>query len=157
LVTDHNGSSTFLAIALFIAAPFVFYWIQVARRKRQWVAFKVRRMAVAAIFYVGGIGVSLKLDRPPLEAAIIGCLAAIAAAFVLVNTPKRDRRIPSLVRRAVIERDLKGEAFDSRIHHIDHIVPFSKGGDHSPENLRVILRSRNLQKAARMPRFKELL
>jgi len=135
---DHSGSSTLLAIALFIAAPFVFYWIQVARRKRQQMAFRLRRMAVALALYLGVIGVSVKLGRTPLDSILIGFPAGVAGGFVFVRPPRRDRRIPPSVRRAVIERDLKGEPFNSRIHHLDHIVPFSKGGDHSPENLRVI-------------------
>lgn len=156
-VADHNASSGLLAVAFFIAAPFAFYGVQVARRRRQQVGFKLRRIAVGMALYVGVIGVLLKAGFSPLEAISFGFLSALAGAPLFVSPPKRDRRIPSSVRRAVIARDLKGERFDSRLHHIDHIVPFSKGGDHSTENLRVLSRSRNLQKAARMPRLKDLL
>jgi len=120
-------------------------------------AFKFRRIAVAMALYLGVIGVLLKLGFSPLEALAFGFLSAIAGGFLFVSPPKRDRRILPAVRRAVIARDLRGERFDSRIHHIDHVVPFSKGGDHSPENLRVVSRSRNLQKGARMPRLRDLL
>ena len=156
-MAGHHGTSQLLAIALFIAAPFVYYWVQVARRKRQQIAFKFRRVAVAMALYVGVIGVLLKLGFSLLEAVAFGFLSAIAGGFLFVSPPRRDRRIPPAVRRAVIARDLKGERFDSRIHHIDHVVPFSKGGDHSPENLRVVSRSRNLQKGARMPRLRDLI
>jgi hypothetical protein len=140
-----------------LAAPFAFYWVQIARRKRQQVAFRLRRLAVAFSLYLGVIGVLSKLGFSPLEATAFGFLSAIAGGLFFVQRPQRDRRIPASVRRAVIERDLKGERFDPKTHHLDHIVPFSKGGDHSPENLRVLPRSRNLQKAARMPRLKDLV
>ena len=155
-MADHKLSSLLLAIALFIATPFVFYWIQVARRKRQHVAFLFRRRAVAMVLYCGVIAILIKLEFSLPEAIAFGFLSGIAGGLLFVRPPKRDRRIPSSVRRAVIARDLKGEHFDSRIHHIDHIVPFSKGGDHSPENLRVLSRSRNLQRGARMPQLKDL-
>ena len=58
---------------------------------------------------------------------------------------------------AVIARDLKGERFDPNLHDVDHIVPFSKGGDHSEANLRVLSRSENRRRGAKMPKFRDLL
>jgi hypothetical protein len=156
-VVDLNGSSGLLVVSLLLAAPFAFYWIKVARRKRQELAFRLRRLAVAFALYFGVIGVLLNLAFSPLEALAFGFLSAIAGGLFFVRPPNRNRRIPSAVRRAVIERDLKGERFDPRIHHIDHIVPFSKGGDHSMENLRVLSRSRNLERGSRMPKLRDLL
>ena len=154
---DHNGSTGLIVLSLVLAAPFAFYWIQVARRKRQQVVFRLRRLAVAFALYLGIIGVLVKLNFSALEAIAFGFLSALAGGLFFVRQPKHERRIPAAVRRAVIARDLKGQRFDSRVHHIDHIVPFSKGGDHSMENLRVLERSRNLQKGARMPKLKDLL
>ena len=56
----------------------------------------------------------------------------------------------------VIERDLKGEKFDPEKHHIDHVWPFSKGGSHTTDNLRVIEKKRNLRKGAKRPRMREM-
>lgn len=120
-------------------------------------AFRLRRLAVAFALYLGVIGVLVKLKFSPAEAIAFGFLSAVAGGLYFVPRPKRERRIPVAVRRVVISRDLKGQPFDPKLHHIDHIVPFSKGGDHSPENLRVLPRSRNLEKAARMPRLKDLI
>ncbi len=71
--------------------------------------------------------------------------------------PTAQRKIPPHVRSKVIARDLKGRRFDPNLHQIDHIVPLSKGGDTSVENLRVIPKSENLQKGAKMPRLRDLL
>src|ERR1700680_3618344 len=76
-VAGHSGSSGLLTIALFITAPLVFYWVQVARRKRQQMAFKFRRIAVAMALYLGVIGVLLKLGFSPLEALAFGFLSEI--------------------------------------------------------------------------------
>lgn len=64
---------------------------------------------------------------------------------------KRSRYIPKSKRRAVIERDLKGEQYDPQKHHIDHVWPFARGGSHTTDNLRVIVKKRNLQKGAKRP------
>ncbi|HWC96021.1 MAG TPA: hypothetical protein VG456_04710, partial [Candidatus Sulfopaludibacter sp.] len=52
---------------------------------------------------------------PPQEQLISGA-AAFAFLVRWQNTKKRSRYIPKKTRKAVIERDLKGEKFDSTIH-----------------------------------------
>lgn len=64
---------------------------------------------------------------------------------------------PDKSSRAVIARDLKGEAFDATIHEIDQIVPYSAGGDNSAKNFRVVRKIDNRRKGGRMPTLKELL
>jgi 5-methylcytosine-specific restriction endonuclease McrA len=86
----------------------------------------------------------------------------VTAGFVTMiffgrwQSRKRSRFIPKATRRAVIRRDLKGEAFDPEKHHIDHVWPFSRGGSHTTDNLRVIEKKRNLQKGAKRPRMREM-
>ncbi|MGH6887636.1 MAG: HNH endonuclease [Rhizomicrobium sp.] len=67
--------------------------------------------------------------------------------------PRRKRTIPKHIREAVIARDLGRKAFDPSKHHIDHIWPFSRGGSHTTDNLRVIHRKQNLRKGAKRPRL----
>jgi len=88
---------------------------------------------------------------------VIAGLVGLGASWVLVKAPKRDRRIPKATRRQVIERDLtsKGLAWDPAKYHIDHVVPFSRGGDHSARNLKVIEKRQNLRKGDRMPRLRD--
>ena len=91
---------------------------------------------------------------PSQEQVIAGFVAMIF--FGRWQSRKRSRRIPKATRRAVIERDLKGEEFDPEKHHIDHVWPFSRGGSHTTDNLRVIEKRRNLRKGARRPRLREM-
>ena len=88
------------------------------------------------------------------ELLIAGLVALIF--FGKCQSKRRSRLIPKAIRRAVIERDLKGEQFDPRIHHIDHVWPFSKGGGHTTDNLRVIEKTKNLRKGAKRPRMREM-
>lgn len=69
--------------------------------------------------------------------------------FVLV--PAADRGIPAPVRRAVIERDglvcqLCGCSVEPGAFHLDHIVPWAEGGEHSVDNLRVACPPCNLRR-----------
>ena len=82
---------------------------------------------------------------------------AIVAFTVILAFKARpsnsNRRIPNKVRRRVIanyERK-KGIKYSSRTHELDHKVPFSKGGGHTVDNLRVIEKSKNRSKGAKLP------
>lgn len=136
-------------------APIAYYWFQVARRKREVIRMKLRRVGIGLTCYATGIFCLPRFGYNQFEGALFGGFAGLALAFLLVRPPKVDRRIPTWVRRAVIERDLKGERFDPKLHDLDHIVPFSKGGDHSVENLRVLPKAENRRRGARMPKLRD--
>ena len=91
---------------------------------------------------------------PSQEPIIAGFVAMIF--FGKWQAKKRSRVIPKATRRAVIERDLKGEKYDPQKHHIDHVWPFSKGGSHTTDNLRVVEKKTNLQKGAKRPRLRDM-
>lgn len=57
------------------------------------------------------------------------------------------------VRRRVVAKWVAstGKKYDSRTHEIDHIVPYSKGGGETEDNLRVIEKKKNRSKGARGP------
>jgi hypothetical protein len=146
-----------LFVAILLASPFLFYLFQVGRRKKGQLRFKLRRGIISSAAYLGGMVVWFQLGHPPLESIFVGFIFGLAVGFMFVRPPDRTRRIPKHVRRAVIERDLKGEPFDPNLHHLDHIIPFSRGGDHSVANLRVMNKTENMRRGARMPHWKELL
>jgi 5-methylcytosine-specific restriction endonuclease McrA len=76
--------------------------------------------------------------------------------FLRKKRPTRKRTIPLHVRQAVKARDLGNTPFDPDKHHIDHIWPFSKGGSHTPDNLRVLAKKENLRKGAKRPRLHDM-
>jgi hypothetical protein len=121
------------------------------------VRFRIKRLIFAFSAYFGGIFLWIKTGHGVGESIFVWFVSAFAAGFYFVPYPQRTRRIPKHIRRAVIERDLKGEPFDPNLHHLDHIIPFSKGGDHSVANLRVMNKTENMRRGARMPHWKELL
>ena len=76
---------------------------------------------------------------------------AITAVFV----PNRSRQIPASVRRAVFDRDgercRRCRKSPPEVElHVDHIHPWSKGGPNELGNLRVLCRTCNLSKGARV-------
>lgn len=142
-------------LAALLFGPPVFYYLQVARRKRDVIRYRLRSLVVYLVCVFLGVTILLRSGRSVQDALIFSVPAAIVVALLLVRRPPNQRRIPTKIRRAVIARDLKGERFDPRVHEVDHIVPFSRGGDHSEDNLRVISRSENRSRGAKMPKFRD--
>jgi hypothetical protein len=146
-------------VAIVVALIVGWYVYQIGSRKKQAVWFKAKRMVVSVICYLVAVYVLAQQHLPPVEILLFGTLAGIACAWLLVKPPVETRRIPKAIRRQVIARDLtsKGLKWDSTMHHIDHIVPFSRGGDNSLRNLRVIEKQRNLRKGGKMPGMLDFL
>ena len=152
---NHDGTYRFLLLVVVALAPVAYYYAQVARRKRQHLAFQLRRAAVYFACVVIGFYSLTGHGYSTWDAGAFSVVLGLAAAFILVRSPRSDRRIPKRIRQAVIARDLKGKRFDPNLRDIDHIVPYSKGGDHSIQNLRVMAKSANRSRGAKMPKFQD--
>lgn len=144
------------AVGLVIVA---WYFYQIISRKKKASAFKLKKMLVFLPVYFITSTLLMKRGLPSVEAIPFGALIGLGAAWIVVKQPKMDRRIPTAIRRAVIYRDLgsKGLKWDSSRHHIDHIVPFSRNGDNSLRNLKVIDKTANLRKGAKMPKMRDFI
>lgn len=141
------------AIAVFVT----WYAYQIASRKKQWLRFKLKRVLVGELALFGSVYVLVRNHLPFIEALTFSFLAGMGAAYLLVREPRGGRRIPKSVRQQVIARDLtaKGLKWDPEKYHIDHIVPYARGGDHSLKNLRVVEKEKNLRKGDKMPRARD--
>jgi hypothetical protein len=146
-------------IIFVLGAALCLYWLRALRLAREGARLFIRNL-LRAIIVFSVLMVFLTAARfqshllPSQEQVIAGFVALIL--FGKWQGRKRSRSIPKATRKAVIERDLKGEKFDSEKHHIDHVWPFSKGGSHTIDNLRVIEKKRNLRKGAKRPRLREM-
>jgi hypothetical protein len=148
----------FIGVGL-LAAIVLFYVIQVGKRMRRTLAFRLKRTVVGMTLYAISVKLCLVDHCSPIETIAISL--GVSFLFVrLMPTPKRSRYVPARVKRAVIGRHLGGDRdaeYDSERYHLDHIVPLSKGGDTSIENLRVLPKEKNLKKGARMPRVTDYI
>jgi hypothetical protein len=156
--TSHALNIVNLAV-LVVLGILTWYFYQIASRKKERLRYKIKRTIVALSSYLVIALILAKQRLPPVEAVVFAMLAGIGCQWLLLKSPKKGRRIPKAVRRAVIARDLtsKGLEWDPEKHHIDHVVPFSRGGDHSTRNLRVTEKQRNLSKGNKMPSFWDFL
>jgi HNH endonuclease len=155
-----NPPANDLNIVLLVGVGILGWYVyQIASRKKQWIRYKTKRMLVFLIVYVTGVYVLAQQRLPSLEVGVVSALAGLGSSWLLVAPPKGGRRIPKDIRRQVIARDLtsKGLDWDPAKYHIDHIVPFSRGGDNSLRNLRVVQKGENLRKGGKMPSFWEFL
>ena len=90
------------------------------------------------------------MGQPPLVSLLTGLLAA---TLVMLRIPSRKRYVPASERRRAIARhELKtGRKYNSRRDEIDHEVPFSRGGSHTADNLRVVDKRVNRSKGNQSP------
>jgi hypothetical protein len=153
-----NNQGVVLWLLIVFVLPPAYYLIQVARRRREVIQFKLKRLAVYFVCVVTGMAVIPGRGYSTRDAAIFSFFFGISAALVLVRRRRTSRRVPNSLRRIVIAKyEATGKRFDPRLHELDHIVPFSKGGDHSEQNLRVVNRSANRSRGAKMPRFRDFI
>jgi hypothetical protein len=146
-------------IIFIVGAVVCLYWMRALRLARQGARLFLRNLASAILVFcvVMVILSAIRLQtrfQPSQEQIIAGFVALVF--FGRLQGKKRTRYIPKATRRAVIERDLMGAQFDPEKHHIDHVWPFSRGGSHTTDNLRVIEKKRNLRKGAKRPRMRDM-
>jgi hypothetical protein len=151
-----TGNPTADYIALGVGALVCLYWLRALRLARHGVRLFLRNLAIGFLLFLGCKFFLSKMHIQEGNTWILSFFAAVTTVLYRKSTTRRSRSIPASVRRAVIARDLKGEEYDPNKHHLDHVWPFSKGGSHTADNLRVIARRKNLQKGARRPRLREM-
>lgn len=154
-----TGNTTVDWAILIVGAVVCLYWLRALRLAREGARRFLRNLVKAIILFSGFMAILTAECRrahlfPSQELMMAGSVALIFLGRL--QSERRSRHIPKLVRRAVIKRDLKGEKFDSTKHHVDHVWPFSRGGSHTTDNLRVIEKKRNLRKGAKRPRLKDM-
>jgi hypothetical protein len=145
-----------LVVGGVIAIGGLYLYHQATRRKGM-IIYKAKLMTAFLILYFGG-AVVLSRSGYPQSTVILGAALLGLSAKLIVKRPSDTRYIPKSMKRAVIERDLpEGEEYDSKRHHFDHTVAFSKGGDTSVRNLRLLSKEKNLRKGAKRPRLRDFL
>ena len=143
-------------IIFIIGALVCLYWLKALRLAREGARLFLRNLLKAIIAFSFSMVVLILMRVrthlvPSQEQLVAGFVALVL--FGKWQGKRRSRHIPKSIKRAVIARDLKDEEYDPTIHHLDHLWPFSKGGSHTTDNLRVIAKKRNLKKGAKRPRM----
>jgi len=127
-----------------------FYVFQVATRTKEMLAFRAKLMAASVLLYLVGIPVLRSVGFTPWQSLFVSFLVGLMPR-IFMRPPRRSRHIPAGLRREVEARDSKGQGVDRQKNQTHHVVPFTRGGDHSLKNLRVVPTSYNLSQGARMP------
>lgn len=150
-----NPSLIFAIVALVVT----WYLYQIAARKKERLRYKLKSLIVSEVAFIASAYVLSQQRLPGAEVLLFSVLIGLGCGFLLVKAPRTSRRIPKALRQQVIARDLtsKGLKWDTAKYHIDHVVPFSRGGDNSVRNLRVIEKERNLRKGGKMPGLLDFL
>jgi len=155
-----QASTNFTPIIVAIVALLVtWYFYQIASRKKEWLRYKLKSLIVSEVAFIASAYVLSQQRLPGAEVLLFSILIGLGCGFLFVKAPRSSRRIPKALRQQVIARDLtsKGLKWDPTKYHIDHVVPFSRGGDNSLRNLRVVEKERNLRKGGKMPGLLDFL
>jgi uncharacterized membrane protein len=146
-------------IIFVVGAVVCLYWLRALRLAREGARLFLRNLAKAVLVFCALIviltAVRLQTHFQPSQEQFIAGFAALIL-FARWQGKKRSRYMPKATRRTVISRDLKGKKFDPEKHHIDHVWPFSRGGSHTADNLRVIEKKRNLKKGSKRPGMRDM-
>jgi hypothetical protein len=149
MTTGNPTLDWILLAAIFLV---LLYWLRAWWLAWEGIRFFLSKLLVAGAVFLALV-VYLQRSQPwTLQQDEIPAGVAAVAVFLLLPR-RRSRYISQDVRREVVARDLKGQKFDGKRHHIDHVWPHSKGGSNTADNLRVVDKSRNLRKGAKRPRF----
>jgi len=118
-------------------------------RRRDFIRQHIRYYLSTAIAYVFVFWIATRFMDPP-KALLLSLL--IYAIVLNRWRPRRSRYISRRERRKVIARfERSGKRYDPKKHEIDHVVPHSRGGTNTADNLKVIDRDRNREKSAKSP------
>jgi hypothetical protein len=119
-------------------------------KRREGIVYTIRRVLFIECAYFCVALFLLRIGQPQVVAILAGLLGAV---LVDARIPRRRRYIPTSVRRKrIAEYELRtGKKYNPRTHEIDHVVPFSKGGSHTEDNLEIVEKRRNRSKGARSP------
>ena len=137
-------------IAYAMVTLFVALVVMALYRRRELVAQKLRQGFFMMTCAVLAFWISKQFTDDNVRAALIMVLVELVVGYWY--RPRRSRYISRVERRKVIARfERSGQRYNSKRHHIDHVVPYSRGGSNRADNLRVLERERNLAKSDRAP------
>jgi hypothetical protein len=119
-------------------------------RRRGFLVKQARYHVGALLLYVCTFLLVLHFTERGTTALVIAML--IYAVVLQRFRPKHSRYISRRDRRKVIARfERSGERYDPKKHEIDHVVPHSRGGMSTADNLKVIAKATNRSKSAKSP------
>jgi hypothetical protein len=121
-------------------------------RRRDDIKRRVRFALFTFAIYLVAIYLGVRYGLPGAQPVILGVLAALAAT-ALFPQKKRSRYVPAAESRRVkaLHALSTGRKFRKGRDELHHEVPFSKGGNTTADNLRVIDRKENRRLGAKSP------
>ena len=74
---------------LLIVGPFSYYWINVARRKKETLRFRIKRIAIAETIFILTAIILAKNGRSSLEAIFFGVMTGSAISFLVSSISEK--------------------------------------------------------------------
>lgn len=144
---QHNYSSLhiFLIIAGFV---FIFIVFLSIRGRGERIKFIIKRLLLVELIYIISVISLLMYTKGNVKSffgLFIVLLVFIAIFSKLLPKQKRTRHISTATKKMLIENfeQRTGKTYDPRKYEIHHIIPYSKGGNSTTENLKIIPKHKN--------------
>ena len=133
-----------VALAVFLIARFF--------HRREHLIWYLKSYVTVYVASIAAMWTASQLNRPNIERVLWGVVVMLLVDRFIEG---RSRVIRKTDRRSVIEKweRTTGQKFNPRVHELDHVIPFAKGGDNTRYNLRVTTKKENRSKGKRSPRW----
>jgi 5-methylcytosine-specific restriction endonuclease McrA len=92
-----------------------------------------------------------KLEEPKRNLAAKQARQAMRRAVQKRATPVNLSKADRIRIRQLFEKRNKLTEITGVEHHVDHIIPLSRGGSHHPDNMQVITALENIKKGSKLP------
>ena len=136
-------------VAILLFAAFAVMLLSSITARRDLIRQRLRYLAAMLGIGMLTFGIASKFTEQP-KALLIALLAGIILGSKF--RPRHSRYISRRDRRKVVaEFERSGERYDPKKHEIDHVIPYSRGGGNTADNLKVISKAKNRAKSNRSP------
>ena len=124
---------------------FLFLW-----RRREAIEHTVRQVAVALV--LGGIAFFVLWKGAGLVPGAAYITALVIVILIRRAQPRRSRYVSARAKRQAIAKHERetGKTYKRGRDELDHILPHSRGGGNSEDNLQVLPKKKNREKGAKV-------
>jgi hypothetical protein len=146
----NNERLLFLYILISIILFFLILFYLSIKKRSERIKFKIKRVLLFETLFLIPVFLLLLYSKDHrinfnLNTTIIFIFIIDFLFIIFLPKQKRTRYIPAKTKKKLIENFERttGKTYNSKKYEIHHIIPYSKGGNNTIDNLKIILKHKN--------------